>query len=149
MTEQTLRDLNRQAGSVPLPADAEAALAAVLLDGDEASREAGLDQLASLPAGPALARVLASMAPDARMLEADIARLRRSRRRAWPALVAMAAGIGAAAVLVVGLREAPVEPVQTAAQPEQQKILVASFEGEAPSVPAASDGQIFNGGFDS
>jgi hypothetical protein len=165
MTDQKLAGLYRAANDAPaLDAQAEEALAAALLGGDRAQREAGLELLGRLPQGPALARLLAAIGPESERLEADLQARRRTRRpwRQLPAALAMAAGVAAVAVMVVSLdrQQAPEQAAVAAPagisadRADPGRILVASFEAEgndspASALPADAEKHIFRGAFDS
>jgi hypothetical protein len=152
MTEQNISKAWRQASQQPLQdAEAEAGLAAALLGGDAAEREAGLELLGRMPQGPELARVMSALAPDAERLSQELAG--RSARTARPvrrfgAVFALAASAAAVAVLVGGLRGGPAEP--TAPAPEDStSIMVASFEPDPSAAPGSGSTPIFRSDFDS
>jgi hypothetical protein len=152
MTEQNIRDAWREYSRQPLQDDqAEARLAAALLGGDGAEREAGLELLGQLPQGPQLARVVATLAPDAERLSQELAARRAPRARParrFGAVLALAASAAAVAVLVGGLRGGPAEPPGTPLPAESEHIMVASFETDANAArPAAAP--IFRSDFDS
>jgi hypothetical protein len=162
MTDRKLAELYRAANPAPpLDAEAEQALAAALLGGQPQQREAGLELLARLPQGPALARAIEAIGADAEQLAAELAARRAAPvRRRWhrlPAALAMAAGVAAVAVIIGSLGElrAP-EPASaeqiSAAEIDSARILVASFEangnGDASTV-TVEEKKIFRGAFDS
>lgn len=146
MTEQKIRELYQASLAPPaLDPAAEAELAAALLGGPQALRDAGLDRLATHPDGPALARLMAAIAPDAAQLSRDLQARRQPVLR--PVLVGLAATAAAMALLVAGLRQSPVELPAAG----EDRILVASFEtGDARTAsPASAESSIFRGDFDS
>jgi hypothetical protein len=112
-----------------------------------------LDRIAASAAHADILRVAMELAPEAESLSREVARLRAPRRappaRSW---LALAAGVGAAAVLIAALRpeigQRPVaaEPVGSAA------IFSVSFESAARDDAAGPESDappIFSGGFDS
>ncbi len=155
MTEQRLRELYRQSvatGREPIDHETDQqTLAAVLLGGGtNEQHDAGLQRLASLPAGPALARVVAATAGDAAELARELTARRAPalRRQRWPGWVALAAGVGAVAILALGVRHGPVMTDPAV----DTRILVASFESDATAPDEGERGDdrpIFSGGFDS
>jgi hypothetical protein len=162
MTEQKIGEAWREYTRQPLedPA-AEAKLAAALLGG-EGGRDDGLDLLGRMPQGPQLARVVASLEPDAERLSRDLAQRARPARplRRIGAVLALAASAAAVAVLVGGLRSDPVAPAATPMSAEAPSaadgqafdpgsIMVASFEADTSGGQPAHATPIFRSDFDS
>lgn len=143
MTEQRLRELYRQSVAAGTePADDANVVAALTGSGSASEREIGLDRLAAMPGGPALARIAMALAPESERLSSELAARRgRVLRSRWPAAVALAAGLGAVAVLTIGVQREPA-PLDTGSD----RILASSFESDAP---AAESPRIFSGDFDS
>jgi hypothetical protein len=145
MTDQNIRKLY-QAGLSPaaLDAGAEAELAAALLGGSDAARDAGLDRLATHPHGPALARIIAGLAPDSAQLSRDLQARRQPVLR--PVLAALAATAAAMALIIAGLRDSPVQVPEA----EDDRIMVASFDSADGGAPAANgESSIFRADFGS
>jgi hypothetical protein len=115
-----------------------------------------LDRIAASATQSDLLRVLIALEPETQALARDVARLRASPRRAVPAARtwwAMAAGAGAVAVLVAGLRTAPESTPVLSDSSESQAIFSVSFEG-VPQRPVrqhegADSAPIFGADFDS
>jgi hypothetical protein len=156
MTEQNIRDAWRQSSQQqPLQDDeVEAKLAAALLGGDATAREAGLELLGRMPQGPQLARVMASLAPEAARLGQELAARRAQPARPvrrFGAVLALAASAAAVAVLVGGLRSGgPTEPAGVPLPADSESIMVASFEMDADAAPSGSAvAPIFRSDFDS
>ena len=118
-----------------------------------------LDRIADSALHADVLRTAAELGPEAETLSREMARLRTPVARPWGAAarrgLALAAGVGALAVLFAALRIDPVsQPLPaTAAQqalPEAEVILSASFEAAPDAHDTASKQQsIFGGGFDS
>ena len=115
-----------------------------------------LDRIAGSTAHADILRTVMALGPDAEALAREVAAARRpqvarhpSRRQSWAAL---AAGVGAAAVLIAGLGQLQKPGAEPGPAPAPgDSILSASFEGgpeamdPAPQAPDA----IFGGDFDS
>ncbi len=168
MTDRKLADLYRAAMPPPpsLDAQAEAQLQAALLGGGTAEqREAGLELLARLPQGPALARLMAAAEPESARLDAELRAMRTpvQQQRSWrklPVALAMAASVTAVAIIISSLGDPRMQaPEQgaaehlTAADVNSDRILMASFENDRNGNAASDDGQaegsIFRGNFGS
>jgi hypothetical protein len=165
MTDRQLAELYRAAMPPPphLDAQAEAQLQAALLGGGTAEqREAGLELLARLPQGPALARLMAAVEPESARLGTELraARTAAPQQRNWrklPVVLAMAASVTAVAIIISSVGDPRVQPGQpaaehlTAADVNSDRILIASFEnersGNAASEDAQEEGSIFRASF--
>lgn len=115
-----------------------------------------LDRIAGSAAHADILRTVLQLGPEAQALSRDIDAARRPvvvpmrRPGAMRSVMALAAGVGAAALLIAGLGQLPV-PEAPLAPSGSDVILSASFESDGhdrmPSEPDAN--AIFNGGFDS
>ncbi len=153
MTDHALRSAYRAltAGTHPASPDALLALAEGRSLGD--GRDAALGEVAGSAREADLLRAVMALAPDARALSEDVARLRRRpatvapRRLRW---LALAACIALASFSVSLLRTSPVDSAggaPTLAAPAGDAIMSASFEGD--SVATRDEPRIFSGDFDS
>ncbi len=111
-----------------------------------------LDRIAASASHADLLRVALAVAPDAGALSREVIAARAPRRmshaRGW---LSLAAGVGAAAVLIAGLRSGP-QPVGISADSTDapEVILSVSFDSPEPeSIELDEPAPIFEGGFDS
>lgn len=112
-----------------------------------------LDRVAASAAQADLLRTALALGPDAAALARDVAALQRTRRpgpaRAW---LALAAGVGSAAILIAALRPDVAPAPATVEAQDEQAIFSMSFEGAtatAAHIEPDEAGPIFNAGFDS
>jgi hypothetical protein len=106
-----------------------------------------LDRIAASPAHADILRAALALGPEAEALSRDIAALRAPRRaaarnRRW---VALAAALGAVALMTSGLRDSLAPPSAPQAI-DSESLLSASFESD--EAPAADD-DVFSADFDS
>lgn len=155
-TDDRLKALYR-ASRPGAPADVDADVLAEVLQRSGWPDEEGtpLDRIAASPAHADILRAVMALGPDAEALSRDVAALRRPqvvplrRPGALRSAMALAAGVGAAALLIAGLGRLP-SPQAPLAPAASEVILSASFEtpDEGPGLPGEAEG-IFGGGFDS
>lgn len=156
-TDDRLKALYR-ASTARVPADLDADTVAQVLQRSGWPDEEGtpLDRVAASAAHADIVRLVMELGPEAEALSRDVNAARRSpvvpmrRPGALRGVFAMAAGVGAAAVLIAGLGQLPTAqaPVAPGAS---DVILSASFESGTDDdvVAPAEPAPIFNGGFDS
>lgn len=158
MNDDRLKSLYRRMTSgAPAPVAADDLADAVSRSGYPDCEHTPLDRIATSASQADLLRVALALAPDAQQLSRDITALRAPKRSAvlsrW---VALAAGVGAIAVLVSGLRVAQVPDGAAAAgfagataDTIPDEILSASFEASAQTASNDEVQPLFSGGFDS
>jgi hypothetical protein len=161
MNDERLQSLYRRMTATRAdarPIDADDLVEAMSRSGYPDVEGTPLDRIAASSEQAELLRIALALAPDAQALSRDVAALRAPARRAparrrW---LALAASVGAAAVLFAGLRgEAPRAPdaaeVVITQAPPTDRITSASFETAAQTVDGADASQapLFSGGFDS
>jgi hypothetical protein len=111
-----------------------------------------LDRIATSAAHADVLRTALSLAPDVAALSRDVAALRAPRRvapaRGW---LALAAGVGSAAILIAALRPDTAPSPIAIESLESGEIFSMSFESAAPSSREQLDevAPIFNADFDS
>lgn len=137
----------RAADNVPEADDLAAALNRAGWPDEEGTP---LDRIAASPAHADVLRAALALAPEAEALSREIAVLRAPRRvaarnRRW---VALAAALGAVALMTSGLRDS----VPTPAAPhtmDSESLLSASFESNGEEAPESDDEVLFSADFDS
>jgi hypothetical protein len=135
------------AGDAPAAEDVAAALTRSGWPDEEGTP---LDRIAASPAHADVLRAALALGPDAEALSRDLATLRAPRRavarhRRW---LALAAALGAVALLTSGLRDS----VPTPSAPHSigsESLLSASFESSGDEAPAGDDDVLFSADFDS
>lgn len=156
MTDERLQSLYRRMTAAPAGEGAVGAddlVDALSRSGYPDQEGTPLDRIAASAVHADLLRAAQALAPDAAQLSREVAALRapRAARLARPRWLALAAGVGAAAVLVTGLRlaQSPTGPAHELVAQPSDEIWSASFE-TAPQTASAQDAQpLFSGGFDS
>lgn len=158
-SDDRLKALYRAATSRGAPADIDADTLAQVLQrsGWPDEENTPLDRVAASALHADIVRLAMELGPEAEALAREVNALRKPQAaparhpgaaRSW---MALAAGVGAAALLIAGLGQLP--SPQTPVDPMgSDAILSASFEngddGQADPAPAEPDA-IFGGGFDS
>jgi hypothetical protein len=147
--KQLYRRMTRDDGTVP---DAEQLHAVLQRGGAPDVEGTPLDQVAGSALQADLVRTLQALAPDAASLQRELAALRAPRRpRAAQGWLALAAGVGAAAILIAALRPATAPAPIAAEAIESSAIFSMSFESGSAQARADRDqaAPIFTGDFDS
>jgi hypothetical protein len=152
MNDESLKSLYRRHTATRADASLDADALAQLLGraGDADVEGTPLDRLATSPAQADIVRTALALAPDAQALSRDLGALRApgvrpSARRGW---LALAAGVGSAALLVTMLRDAPRPDALPDAPLAAESIMSASFEASVAAVDADAQ-PIFRADFDS
>lgn len=109
-----------------------------------------LDRIAASPAHADVLRAALALGPDAEALSRDIAALRAPRRAVAPhrRWIALAAALGAVALLTSGLRDS-VPPASAPHAMGSENLLSASFESGPEEAPESDDEVLFSADFDS
>jgi hypothetical protein len=133
------------AGDAPVADDLAAALTRA---GWPDAEGTPLDRIAASPAHADVLRAALALGPDAEALSREIAALRAPRRiaarnRRW---VALAAALGAVAVMTTGLRDGVAPPAPSIGT---DPLMSASFESTGYGAPASDDEVLFSADFDS
>ena len=133
------------AGDAPVADDLAAALTRAGWPDEDGTP---LDRIAASPAHADILRATLALGPEAEALSREIAELRAPRRiaarnRRW---VALAAALGAVALMTPGLRDGVAPPPQAIGT---DALMSASFESGADDAPSSSDEVLFSADFDS
>lgn len=158
-TDDRLKALYRAATSRGTPADIDADTMAQVLQRSGWPDQDGtpLDRVAGSAIHADILRVVMELGPEAEALSRDVNTLRRPavvpmrRPSGLRSVFAVAAGVGAAALLIAGLGQLPSPQAPVASPMGSDVILSASFEtGNGDEIELAEpQPAIFNGGFDS
>lgn len=155
MDESRLQSLYRRLGATRREAlSADELVEALSRAGYPDEEGTVLDRLAASTAEADLLRTALQLSAESSTLSRDVTALRLSQRPRTPARrwLALAAGVGAAALLVASLREAPHQPPVTlpATAATSDAILTVSFEGAPSEASSLDEAQpIFRSDFDS